>query len=54
MNNFNKSVSFVIPALNESDKNGLGADSHRQPGSAEVLLGSSLLDQHPTAVIDSR
>ena len=30
-------------ALIETDKNGLGA------GSAEVLLGSSLLEQHPTA-----
>ena len=41
-------------ALIDTDKNGLGAGSHRQPGSAEVLLGSSLLVQHPTAVIDSR
>ena len=31
-----------------TDKNGLGA------GNAEVLLGSSLLEQHPPAVIDSR
>jgi hypothetical protein len=30
-------------ALIDTDKNGLGA------GSAEVLLGSSLLEQHPTA-----
>ena len=36
-------------ALIDTDKNGLGAGSHRQPGSAEVLLGSSLLEQHPTA-----
>jgi hypothetical protein len=35
-------------ALIDTDKNGLGA------GSAEVLLGSSLLEQHPTALIDSR
>jgi hypothetical protein len=27
--------------------------SHRQPGSAEVLLGSSLLEQHPTALIET-
>ena len=32
-------------ALIDTDKNGLGADSHREPGSAEVLLGSSLLVQ---------
>ncbi len=38
-------------ALIDTDKNGLGAGSHRQPGSAEVLLGSSLLEQHPTALI---
>ena len=36
-------------ALIDTDKNGLRAGSHRQPGSAEVLLGSSLLEQHPTA-----
>ena len=40
-------------ALIDTDKNGLGADSHREPGSAEVLLGSSLLEQHPTALIET-
>jgi hypothetical protein len=40
-------------ALIDTDKNGLGAGSHRQPGSAEVLLGSSLLEQHPTALIET-
>ena len=40
-------------ALIDTDKNGLGAGSHRQPGSAEVLLGSSLLEQHPTAPIET-
>ena len=40
-------------ALIDTDKNGLGAASHRQPGSAEVLLGSSLLEQHPTALIET-
>ena len=40
-------------ALIHTDKNGLGAGSHRQPGSAEVLLGSSLLEQHPTALIET-
>jgi len=39
--------------LINTDKNGLGAGSHRQPGSAEVLLGSSLLEQHPTALIET-
>jgi hypothetical protein len=34
-------------ALIVTDKNGLGA------GSAEVLLGSSLLEQHPTALIET-
>jgi hypothetical protein len=38
-------------ALIDTDKNGLGAGS--QPGSAEVLLGSSLLEQHPTALIET-
>ena len=37
--------------LIDTDKNGLGAGS--QPGSAEVLLGSSLLEQHPTALIET-
>jgi hypothetical protein len=37
-----------LMALIDTDKNELGA------GSAEVLLGSSLLEQHPPAVIDSR
>jgi hypothetical protein len=40
-------------ALIDTDKNGLGAGSHRQPGSAEVLLGSSLRGQHPTALIET-
>ena len=40
-------------ALIDTNKNGLGAGSHRQPGSAEVLLGSSLLEQHPTALIET-
>ena len=40
-------------ALIDTDKNGLGAGSHRQPWSAEVLLGSSLLEQHPTALIET-
>ena len=40
-------------ALIDTDKNGLGAGSHRQPGSAEALLGSSLLEQHPTALIET-
>jgi hypothetical protein len=40
-------------ALIDTDKNGLGAGSHRQHGSAEVLLGSSLLEQHPTALIET-
>ena len=40
-------------ALIDTDKNGLGAGSHRQPGSAEVLLGSSLLEQHPTTLIET-
>lgn len=40
-------------ALIDTDKNGLGVGSHRQPGSAEVLLGSSLLEQHPTALIET-
>jgi hypothetical protein len=40
-------------ALIDTDKNGLGAGSHREPGSAEVLLGSSLLEQHPTALIET-
>ena len=34
-------------ALIDTDKNGLGA------GSAEVLLGRSLLEQHPTALIET-
>ena len=34
-------------ALIDTDKNGLGTRS------AEVLLGSSLLEQHPTAVIET-
>ena len=34
-------------ALIDTDKNGLGA------GSAEVLLGSSLLEQHRTALIET-
>jgi hypothetical protein len=34
-------------ALIDTDKNGLGA------GSAEVLHGSSLLEQHPTALIET-
>jgi len=35
-------VRIIEPpmALIDTDKNGLGAGSHRQPGSAEVLLGS--------------
>jgi hypothetical protein len=40
-------------ALIDTDKNGLGAGSHRQPGSAEVLLGSSLLEQNPSALIET-
>ena len=40
-------------ALIDTDKNGLRAGSHRQPGSAEVLLGSSLLEQHPRALIET-
>ncbi|MCX6963230.1 MAG: hypothetical protein NTZ08_12410 [Verrucomicrobia bacterium] len=40
-------------ALIDTDKNGLGAGSHRQPGSAEVLHGISLLEQHPTALIET-
>ncbi len=40
-------------ALIDTDKNGLGAGSHRQPGSAEVLLGRSLHGQHPTAFIET-
>ena len=40
-------------ALINTDKNGLGAGSHRQPGSAEILLGSSLLEQHPAALIET-
>ena len=40
-------------ALIDTNKNGLGAGSHRQPGSAEVLLGRSLLEQHPTALIET-
>ena len=40
-------------ALIDTDKNGLGAGSHRQPGSAEVLLGRSLCGQHPTALIET-
>jgi hypothetical protein len=34
-------------ALIDTDKSGLGA------GSAEVLLGRSLLEQHPTALIET-
>ena len=34
-------------ALIDTDKKGLGT------GSAEVLLGSSLLEQHPTALIET-
>ena len=34
-------------ALIDTDKNGLGTRS------AEVLLGSSLLEQHPTALIET-
>ena len=40
-------------ALIDTDKNGLGAGSHRQSGSAEVLLGSSLLEQYPTALMET-
>ena len=40
-------------ALIDTDKNGLRAGSHRQLGSAEVLLGSSLLEQHPPALIET-
>jgi|GEM_PF-2399435 len=36
-----------------TDKKGLGAGRHRQPGSAEVLLGSSLLEQHSTALVET-
>jgi hypothetical protein len=39
-------------ALIDTDKNGLGSGS--QPGSAEVLLGSSLLEQHPSALIETQ
>jgi len=41
-------------ALIDTDKNGLRAGGHRQPGSSEVLLGSSLREhQHHGAHRDA-